>query len=197
MSRLSAIHIVYVKFFCCGGPNVNVGFVGVDCSMTFHIQSSGRHNFLLNGNIGERQHKPGAHSKRCTMLVLKASRDLEENTWVGVFEGTILKISELMDGHSLEDLHFITMRNVVPVMLPVGSRLVLDGRHNDSKMTWLQHSDDPNCEFSTSVFYLTQVQQTIVPVLLVHTCKAIVVGEIMTVNWNQCHNTLMEWCAEV
>jgi hypothetical protein len=192
---LSATHIVYGICYCSGTPHVDFGFVGVDCSMTFHIQRSGRHNILLIGNIGQLQHKPGAHSKRCMMLVLRASCDLEENKWIGVFEGTILTISELMDGISLEDLHLIQLRNVVPVLMPLGSRLVLDGRHSDSKMTWLHHSDDPNCEFSTNIYYQAEAQQTIVPVLLVHTCKAVVVGEIMTVNWSQCRDTLMEWCA--
>jgi hypothetical protein len=89
----------------------------------------------------------------------------------------------------------ITMKNVVPVLWPLGTHLVLHGSHNDSKITLLQHSDESNCEFSTSIYYQAEGQRTIVRFLLVHTCKAVVVGEIMTVSCSQCSDASMEWCA--
>jgi hypothetical protein len=130
------------------------------------------------------------------MFALTASSDIGGNEMIGVFEGTILTISELMEGKTLEEVHLMTMRNVLPVLLPLGTRLVLDGRDSDGKMTRLQHSDNPNCGFSTHIYYQAGVQHTIVPIMLVHTCKAVVEGDIMTVNGSRCQGTLMEWCED-
>jgi hypothetical protein len=145
MSRLSATPIIgYVKFYCCGSPH------------------EWRYNILLIGNIAELQLTQGPYSKRHKMLALTGSCDLQKNTCNGVFESTSLTISESMDGNWLEDLHVITMKNVVPVLWPLGTHLVLHGSHNDSKITLLQHSDESNCEFSTSIYYQAEGQRTIV-----------------------------------
>jgi hypothetical protein len=130
------------------------------------------------------------------MFAITASSDMGENKLIGVFEGTIITIAEMMDGKTLEEVHLMTMRNVLPVLLPHDTRLVLDGRNSDGKMTGLQHSDNPNCKFSTHIYYQAGEQRKISPIMLVHTCKAVVEGEIMTVDWSRCQETLMEWCED-
>jgi hypothetical protein len=130
------------------------------------------------------------------MRAITAASNLEHDSLLGVFEGATLTFDEFVDGRTLEEVQQSSIRNVVPIGL-FGTRFIVDGRGTDTKMSMLQHSDDPNCSLCNSMYVHAEGRRTIVPLVLVHTNKAVVKDDILTVNWRHCQTTVLEWYADM